>query len=412
MMLISFIQWLKGYLRLELRGAFQERFFNVCIHRGIYLWNVRHINSEHTTACISLPAFRKLAPICRKTKCYPHIVERKGFPFYISKYRGRYALLAGLLLCVVTVYAMTTFLWSVEIKGNEHISADEIMQRLEQAGLRVGMPRSSISPYDIERRFMKNITDISWIAINLDGAVANVEIIESKPVPPLVPEDVPCDIVASRYGVIQNIDAKTGVQMVGENDIVTEGQLLVSGVENTQMNGLVRRHAQAKAMAYTWYEKSMPVKTAETVWRMTGEKLTRFKLKILGRDLNLFFDKETPYENYAVVDNERKLSLGAEYVLPISLIKSEYLEAESAERALTQDEALRKALLSLYSEMDKETEHTMVLKRSHSLDKRQNGELVLSGLYECIEDIAKEVESEQQDTNTNKENHADTTNIY
>ena len=34
------MRWCRGYVLVELRGAAQERFFNLCRRHNIYLWNI------------------------------------------------------------------------------------------------------------------------------------------------------------------------------------------------------------------------------------------------------------------------------------------------------------------------------------------------------------------------------------
>ena len=49
-MLKRMVNALRGSVRLEVSGAFPERFLNLCAQRGIVFWNVEWLEATHQPA--------------------------------------------------------------------------------------------------------------------------------------------------------------------------------------------------------------------------------------------------------------------------------------------------------------------------------------------------------------------------
>lgn len=74
-------KYLSGYLKIQIFGYSPERFFNLCSHQKIDLWDM-NVNLRTYEMKISVKDFLKLKPIIRKTKTKVKVVERYGFPFF------------------------------------------------------------------------------------------------------------------------------------------------------------------------------------------------------------------------------------------------------------------------------------------------------------------------------------------
>ena len=110
--------YLIGYLNIQVEGYFIERFINICIGKGILLWNIRREKSSLMYANVSKKDFRKLKQIAKKTKSRIKIREKKGFPFILNKYRKRKLFAILLLIIIVIIFVLSKFIWNIEIVGN------------------------------------------------------------------------------------------------------------------------------------------------------------------------------------------------------------------------------------------------------------------------------------------------------
>lgn len=79
---------LAGYLRIRVEGYSPERFLNLCCYHGIFLWNLRPAKGAYEMN-IRVRDFRRLRPMVRKSRAKVRIIQKRGVPFFIHKYRGR-----------------------------------------------------------------------------------------------------------------------------------------------------------------------------------------------------------------------------------------------------------------------------------------------------------------------------------
>ena len=77
---------------------------------------------------------------------------------------------------------------------------------------------------------MIRLKDVAWMSINVSGSCVNVSLKEKAKQPELVSKGEPCNIVAKCSGQIEKVETDSGTACVNTNDVVTEGQLLISGI--------------------------------------------------------------------------------------------------------------------------------------------------------------------------------------
>jgi similar to stage IV sporulation protein len=84
-----YILWnyLIGYVVISVKGVSLEKFINLTITNGIYLWGIQRQNYTTLTAKISIRGFRQLHGISNKIRCRIRIVEKRGLPFVLFRYR-------------------------------------------------------------------------------------------------------------------------------------------------------------------------------------------------------------------------------------------------------------------------------------------------------------------------------------
>lgn len=81
------------------------------------------------------------------------------------------------------------------------------------------------------------LPEVSWLAVNVRGCVAHVQVVERHRPPEAADRSTVTNIVARRAGLITKVEALEGQAMVLPGATVTEGQLLISGVSETEHIG-------------------------------------------------------------------------------------------------------------------------------------------------------------------------------
>ena len=373
--------YLRGYVVIEINGVFTERFLNICTHRGICVWNIEKKSKTKITACISIQGFKMLAPIAKKSFCTVHILKRCGAPFILHRYRKRKAFLLGLLICIIMLYAMTNFIWVIEISGNEDITDETIYTCLEECGLTVGARKSVIDPDTIKSNVMTKMPEIAYISVNIKGTTASVDIRERTKLPETFDKNIPCNIVAKADGVITDYTLKSGVPVVKVNDVVQKGQILVTGI--MEGNNEVRfTHSDGEVMARVWHEEfaDLPMFSEKKV--KTGNNKSKHMLKIFNFYVKLYRGdiSFTDYEQESFV---KSLKLGNNNVLPFSFCYDKYYEVTTEQILLSNDEATEKFRETL----DEKYKDCEIVNREFTIEGDK-----IKAIYECIEDIGEKAE--------------------
>ena len=129
---------------------------------------------------------------------------------------------------------------------------------------------------------MLSYKDINWINVEINGSRADVYMHELKAGKDngLEPT-VPCNIVASRTGVITQTDVQSGKLLYKQGSGVSEGSVIVSGAVSSG-DTVIYVHSDAEIIAefYDEPEFSMEFTTVERV--PTGESFAEKQLMVLG----------------------------------------------------------------------------------------------------------------------------------
>ena len=173
-MLNRLVNALRGSLRLEVTGAFPERFLNLCAQRGILFWNVEWLEATRLRLTVTRRDGARARKLGEKVLCTVTPAGREGLPFFLARFRKRYALLTGLILSLAAVCVLSQFILTIEVEGNEAISTREILTELRRQGLSVGTYGPGLDEEAVGRRVLRNLPGLSWMSVNLHGTRAQV----------------------------------------------------------------------------------------------------------------------------------------------------------------------------------------------------------------------------------------------
>ncbi len=396
MLLFRLWNYIRGYVIIVVEGYFLEKFVNICTRRQILLFDISRQKNSKMTLKVSIKGFRMLRPIAKKTGCRVRILKKHGLPFLINRYRGRKTFLLGAALFVVLFYIMTSFVWTIEITGNEKIETQLIIEKLASMGVKPGVLKYRINSEKVADRIIMDVNGLSYVSVVVRGTKVKVEVAEGVDVPPMVPLSEPCDIVAGKDGVIKSIVVKAGQAAVKEGDTVKKGQILVSGnvpIKNMENNPRMV-HAIGNILARTWYESTQPVELRVVEKIRTGRKKDNISLFLFSKKINLF-NKKVSYSNYERVETEKFLSIGENLVLPFGAVIETYYENQIIEADVSLEEAKENAANAAYRKaLEDIPEGAQIVDRRIEFIENQNGDIIADVIIECVEDIGvkKEIE--------------------
>lgn len=109
------IYYILGYVNVIIEGFFIEKFINICISKKIFFWNTKRTKSTVMSANIGVRDFRRVVSIAKKCQCKIKINRKKGLPFLLNRYRKRKVFAIALGVIVVSIIAISNFIWNIDI---------------------------------------------------------------------------------------------------------------------------------------------------------------------------------------------------------------------------------------------------------------------------------------------------------
>ena len=341
-MFLALWYYLHGYVMITVSGFSVERFVNMATFRGIYLWNIQPKGSS-IQMNVSSKGYSLLKECAEKTGCQYHIVRRCGLPALIRKYKKRKILAFGILFFVAALYTLSSFVWTIEVEGNERIAKEDILTACENIGMSAGKLKWNMHTDEVTQKLLETFPDISWVSVSIKGTNALVKIVEAIPQPEMIDKITPSDLIAKKDSVIQSITTEAGTPIVQSGDVVKKGALLISGEviitagEEAEV-GREYIHARGTILGKVWYnlEESVPLQYTEKMY--TGEEKKDKSIMIGNTILNVIqpnmedstYDKEkTSVNQFAIGD----------FKLPVAYIQETYKVYETIQKQRTEEQA-------------------------------------------------------------------------
>ena len=385
--MISLMRWLIGFVKFRFYGGFCDGFLNACIAAGEPLRNICRDGTELSAEC---PASHYLA-LSRLAKQHGgrlKVLRRKGIVFPFLKIKNRFGLFAGVVAFAVIVSVLSGFVWNVEIEGNNRIGTTELEEFLSENGLHGGVFWDGVEKDRIESLVMASFDDCAWVHINEIGTTARVEIRETRKKPRIAPSKTPANLKATDDGIIVKAEVFDGWQVAKKGDSVTKGDLLISGVyESEKKKGNQFTHARGEYIAQVVYPFESTVSREQSYKSYTDSS----EYKAL-----LFFGLKIPLYIGIIPTQSAEVTAEAKYIkvnsnpIPVGIMKTRVKRYVLQKRVLTD----RELTALCKSETDKKIKSDYtdceVIKQKLDINLTADS-AVAKGKITVLKDIGKEV---------------------
>jgi len=220
------INYILGYVNIEIEGFYIERFINMCISKKIFLWNMNRKKSSIMKVSIGIQDFKNIREIAKKTGCKVKINEKKGLPFIFNRYKKRKIFFIMLLIIFAVMYILSNFIWNIEIEGLSEIKKEDILKNLNNNGLKMGVLKNNINIKELVNNIRLEREEIAWIGIEIKGTNAKISIVEATEKPQIIKENEYCNIIANKKGIITKINALNGTPVAKVRGLGFRGECL------------------------------------------------------------------------------------------------------------------------------------------------------------------------------------------
>ena len=378
-----------GYAELRADRALAPLIMNLCMEKG-YVYRDTRFEGDSIYFNCSLSVARKLAAECEARGIEIELLRERGVPALLGRYRHRYGVFAGLALFAAIVFFSGTVIWGIKIDGNRELSDREVLSELRRCGLSVGSVKSKLDTNSVENRVMISSDKISWISVNIIGTVAEVEIRETE-VEEEREEYLASNIVAARDGQIELFEDVRGNIVLNIGDFVRKGELIVSGLYDSQTQGIRYTSARGRVLARTERDflAEIPLKYEKKVY--TGRVFTEKYLIFFEKEIKFYGNAGNSYENCDTIDTVEYVNFFSAGELPVGIrtVKRMEYAYESAERTPEEAEALGD--YKLECQLSSLSRSAELLKKSRESELTETAYITKCHV-ECIENIAEQRE--------------------
>lgn len=314
MLVLRFWYLLAGWVRVEVKGMRSERFINLAAVRGIYLWGIKRVDTHVIRFNVGIEGYKALKKIAHISSCSMKINAKLGLPFLVDAVCRRRFMVYGAMLCLFTIYVLSTYIWFIQIDGGKTSTAEmdrTITRILEKYNVHLGVRKAQFDQTYLTRKLLLEVPELAWASIDVRGTLLRVDYI--KKIVPKKDNFTESNIVAEKPGVITKIIVLDGIARVNEGDAVEQGDILIEGIgpskyetrinpetkveENIEIPGPSIR-AKGIVEALVDYEGYSEWPTKKVIVKRTGNKRSLYMLLFRNNMINLYRtgNKFTEYE--------------------------------------------------------------------------------------------------------------------
>lgn len=387
-----------GIITVCLKGKHLEKIINLAMSRGIYIWDIKKDQDWELTFKIRSSALQALQTIAEENNYELNVVRKQGFPFFKGRIKRRIGFLGGAFLFTFALYIMSSFIWFIQVTGNDKITTEQILLACNKNGVFPGAFKKSFTRNEVEEEILRQIPELSYIEINIRGVKADIKVVEK-----ILPQGGitgPCHIVAAKDGVVEDILVLEGQAVTKIGAAVNKGDILISGIVIPQKNDefisnletdnqyylptAVRARGTVKArVSYGGYGECELYSENRT---LTGTQSSQVAFETSRKRYVLLGEKNNPYEN-AIEETNKKIlhTPWGEW----AVVKTVYKEQNIQEIKYSEKDALaiatERARENLASEANGELPENVKI----SILSRPSDNIVrVKALLETVEDIA------------------------
>lgn len=404
------VSFLGGSVRAVVSCEYPERFLNLCAGNNVEFWDIEKTAENEIRVSLSVNGYMELKALEGEGIFRIVSVRRRGIPFILLGLKKRYALLAGLMLCIGALFFSSMFIWEIDVSGNETVPSWVILENLRELGVGIGSCTLNYSQVRVSNEMLLRVPELSWITVNISGSRAEVLVREETPTPDIVDGDEPTLVYAKRAGIITDITAADGTALCKRGDAVLEGEILISGAMKSEFAGVRFVHAMGDIYARTQREFSAQTPLCVGVKEHTGRSRTKKAVIFGGKRINLYFTGGNQWPCYDKITRTELWTVFGGTVLPLGSVKTEYSEYETTYKKADAGGAEEMLKRYLEDKLREAVDGGEILSTEFKTEE-ENGVITVTAEAECIEQIAavrpmteKEMADEKTDNSNLEEN--------
>lgn len=394
---MSIALFLQGSCTVAVPPECRTRAMNLCLRQRLQYSHFEWCEDGGIRFCCTPRSAKQFLALCKHEGIAAEIVAYRGLPAFLKRISARSGLVVGGVLALFLIVLSGLFVWDVQIAGNVNLTDGEVVEALRACGFGVGSYLPGLQVREVENRVLVASERIGWLSINIDGTVARVQVIEHIEGENEGGGDTlhtrPANLVATRDGQIEYCELYRGNAVVSAGQAVKAGELLVSGVYDSQTDGFRWTRAAGRVMARTerTIRVEIPLSYEEKVY--ADAVLQEIELHFFNFSHKIFKNSGNCDILCDIIEYHYSLGELGGNRLPISLTRKEARPYYTVTAERTPDEALELSYLELSQKLSALSGEVQLLQKDIVTEMGERS-VVLTCTLVCIENIAAQQEFE------------------
>lgn len=379
----------RGISEIEVKGESPARLLNALSENNIEFWDA----VPKDDFCITLKIHSADYPAVKSLRGLNgldiKVTSSRGGKRITKHIKRRIALVSAFAVFVFALAVSSLFIWNIDVKGNEKLSDAEIIRALNECSINYGTFWPGVSADAVRSQMLLKLEGISWITVNLHNSKAEVVVHERVDKPYIYNKDDFCDIVAEKAGIITKMSVLEGEKRVSAGDSVVEGDVLVSGLAQSETGDDRLIHAKAEVEARTWYTLTAvePLNGTEKVSARSSKR--RIAL-VFGKNVIKFYSdsrKKSPACDKII--KYKDMSVNSVFSFPIGILSEHTEQKKTENRTIDIGAETGRLKQVLMAELERKIDGGEIVDYSYSVTD-DNGLLTVTLHAECRENISIE----------------------
>ena len=388
---MSIALFLRGSCTVSVLSIHRTAAMNLCMQMGLQYTNFVWCEDGSIQFSCDVSSARRFLAACRAQDIEAEIVAHRGFPRLLMRLKKRAGLVVGAALALTLIILSGLFVWDVQVSGNENLTEGEVIEELRACGFGVGSYLPSLRVREIENRVLMASERIGWLSINTEGTVARVQVIEHilgiSGGEDASSSKKPANLVAIRDGQIEYLELYRGNVVVTAGQAVKKGELLVSGLYDSQTGSFRYTRAAGRVMARTerTFEVEIPLLYEEKVYEESY--LQEMEFSFFNFSHKFFKNSGNSGVLCDIIKYNSNLGRLGRNRLPVSLSRTEVHPYHLEGRGRSAEEALELCYAELAKELASLSGEVQLLQKEIVTEVGEKSVTLVCTLI-CIENIA------------------------
>ncbi len=385
---LEFLKSVSGTLTVECTSAVPEKTLATITRAQIPLSHVEPKSELTYQFWIRRRDYHRLSEILHRQGDSLKIVQKRGFYWNLNSLFYHPVLIILFFLLSFSAVYLPSRVFFVSVEGNNTISDRLILDAAEDCGIRFGASRKEVRSEKVKNALLSAIPQLQWAGVNTSGCCAVISVRERIAEEQRSPANIVSNLISDRDGYILSATITSGTAHCLPGDVVTKGQLLISGYIDC---GICLRatRAEGEILAQTNRHLKSVMQATYGCPKATGEIKYKVSLIIGKKRINLWKDSRIYHSSCGRMYQEYFVSLPGGFQLPVAICVDQYQYYEIEEALESEDHA--QILLQQFSEayMIRQMVAGQFMQKNHQIFS-SDSLYQLESSYVCREMIGKE----------------------